>query len=293
MFSTLADLVAPLSEEDFLGRLRERRLTYLPGAGGDKYSELLDWDTLSGVIQSGAYPDRTLRVTRNGQRVPQMFYVENKKPSGPKLSRLMEQGASVIFTPLDPYVPQLQALCDGIKRRVPERIQVSGVATTGTGGALALHYDVYDVVVVQVEGTKRWFVHQSPVVNPFRISAELTPPTELVFDNVLHPGDLLLVPAGYWHRCENGPGRSLHGAVLFEPLSALKALLLLAGRMEEEDAFKRPLIRQGDGQAFAATEEALRARLIALVGELSLADLMAAHQTPAATDGGYLSRRRP
>src|SRR4051812_34434647 len=56
--STLAGLVSPLTEAEFLGLLRRRELAYQPGASGDRYASLLGWSALRCMIESGNYPSK-------------------------------------------------------------------------------------------------------------------------------------------------------------------------------------------------------------------------------------------
>ena len=85
------------------------------------------------------------------------------------------------------------------------------IVTTGTGGALKLHRDQQDRVIVQVEGSKRWQIHGPSVSERTPgIAGEFPPKGAPIFDNFLMAGDVLFLPGGYWHKCENGPGRSLH-----------------------------------------------------------------------------------
>ena len=51
--STLADLVSPLTEPEFLGLLRRRQLVYRPGANGGRYAPLLGWPALRRMIEAG------------------------------------------------------------------------------------------------------------------------------------------------------------------------------------------------------------------------------------------------
>src|SRR5689334_9654192 len=67
--STLADLVSPLTEPEFLGLLRRRELAYRPGANGDRYAPLLGWPALRRMIEAGNYPNKRpddIRVTKEG-----------------------------------------------------------------------------------------------------------------------------------------------------------------------------------------------------------------------------------
>lgn len=281
--STLAELAAPLSETEFLTRLHERRLTLLRSSGENPFDELISWRVVTDLLES--MPLERIQVTREMTTVPRMLFVEAGRPSLSRISRLLEQGASLILRRLHESVPGLEALRRNIAGRTRDRLRATGVVTTGSGGALRFHYDVPDVVVLQIEGSKRWRIYDQPVVNPVHGMSRHAPSRDrVVFDDVVHAGDRLIVPSGYWHECENAGGRSFHVAVQFEPLSAQRVMEALALQMASEEADRRPLARRAEPLDLAELEEELKALLISKVSRLSLADLLARHQVGQQSD---------
>jgi Cupin superfamily protein len=220
MISSLEDLVAPLTEAEYLEILRAGKLTLRRGLAADRFTPLLDWATLWKVIESDVVPLKKLLVTRKGHDVPAIFYRDQGKLNAAKLASLIPHGISLIATSVDAHVPTLQALCANIQARIGRKINVTAVMTTGDGGAFPMHYDVPDVVVVQVEGAKRWRIYDRPVANPVKGMPRPPKPSGVIFDEVLQPGDFLCLPAGYWHHCDNGSKLSLHLSVLFKSSTA-------------------------------------------------------------------------
>jgi hypothetical protein len=220
MISSLEDLVAPLTEAEYLEILRAGKLTLRRGLAANRFTPLLDWATLWKVIESDVVPLKKLLVTRKAHDVPAIFYRDQGKLNAATLASLIPQGISLIVRSVDTHVPTLQALCANIQARIGKKINVSAVMTTGDGGALPMHYDVPDVVVVQVEGSKRWRIYDQPVANPVKGMPPRPKPSGVIFDEVLRPGDFLCLPAGYWHHCDNGSKLSLHLAVQFKPPTA-------------------------------------------------------------------------
>src|SRR5262249_19368366 len=143
--------------------------------------------------------------------------------------------------------------------------------TSGRGGALKCHFDYEDLVILQIAGTKRWQVFDSPIVNPVPGIGRSPPerPTA-VFDQELRPGDFLFFPAGHWHHCENGPHRSLHVCILFEPPNGRKLMEVLVSELSSDETFRRPLTRHSNSETLAEHETALRARLVDAIQAMSL-----------------------
>jgi ribosomal protein L16 Arg81 hydroxylase len=271
MISDLKSLVHPLGETEFLTLLRERRLTYLPGHRPRGFETLLNWDTLNHLLDSATLPLNSLRVMRESISLPTNFYLKHGRVDPAALSKVLDQGISLAFNQLDEHVPALRALCKNLERKTSERVNAAAIMTSGRGGALKHHYDPEDLVILQIVGTKRWQVFDSPVVNPVKDLVK-SPPEHLtpVFDQVLRRGDFLFLPAGYWHHCENGPHRSLHVGILFVPPNGRNLMKALVSELSSDETFRRPLTRHSSSETVAEQETALKARLVDAIQALSL-----------------------
>jgi ribosomal protein L16 Arg81 hydroxylase len=247
--ANLEELVSPLTEDEFLELLRHRKLALLRGTDADRYSSLLSWDALKGIIERGEHSLEHFRVTKEKTVIPSIFYLKDGKLNAAKLEVLLSRGASIIIPRLEQTIPSLAALCDNIKSRLSEQIEVGAIVTTGVGGALELHYDPEDLIILQVEGTKRWQIYGPAVVNPVRaapkelLAKEPPPKRAPIFDEFLGPGDFLFVPGGSWHQCENGPGRSIHLGIFFVPPSIYDAIKAITSQILLEEISRVPLTR--------------------------------------------------
>ena len=271
MISDLKSLVDPLGKSEFLTLLRERKMTFLPGCGSRHFETLLNWETLNHLLDSSTLPLDALRVLRESVSIPTNFYFKQGRVDAAALSKLLDQGVSLIFNRLDEQVPALGVLCKNLTQDTSERISAAAIMTSGRGGALKCHYDPEDLVILQIAGTKRWQVFSPPVVNPVPGLAARSPPEgPPVFDRVLQPGDFLFLPAGHWHHCENGPHRSLHLCILFLPPNGRHLMKALVSQLSSDETFKRPLTRHSSPEALAEHETALKARLVDTIQAISL-----------------------
>ncbi|HTW36888.1 MAG TPA: cupin domain-containing protein [Rhizomicrobium sp.] len=280
---TLEELVAPLSEEDFLSLLRLRELTLLRSTNPNRHKALLNWDMLIGMIDRGEHPKSLVefRLARESVMVPPdqwLVRVGNANKVDPgKIKTFLDDGFSLIITPIDGHVPALAALRDNIRARVSEQIKVGVIVTAGKGGAFKLHYDPEDLIILQVEGSKRWRIYGPPVANPVvgMTSPEPPPETSPIFDEVLEPGDILFVPGGNWHHCENGPRRSLHLGIFFTPPTAWHAVRKLTSQLIAEENFVKPITRLADAGERAALEADVKKRAIELISHFEFKDFLA------------------
>lgn len=280
--STLAELVAPLSEEAFMALLRERKLTFLRGVGADRYSSLMNWTLLVQMIADGQHPPSLaeFRLIKEGQIPPPDRWLK-KKPTGegnmvdvPRFMAFMEHGFSLSVTRINDYAPHLKILTDSIRSTLREQIKVGAIVTTGTGGAFRLHYDPEDLIILQVEGRKRWKIFGPPVINPIVGAPPPAAPPEdtLIFDEILEPGDFLFLPAGNWHRCENESARSLHLGIFFQPPNGLDVIKSITSQLLSDAEMRLPLTRLDDASEISAFEADIKSRAIERISKLDLSE---------------------
>jgi len=241
---------------------------------------LLSWSLLRGMLEQGLYPrDLTqLRLSRTSETVPQDLWF-TKTPEGSKIDvakvdAYLAQGFNLCITYIDENAPPLMALCNDIRARTFEQIKVGVIVTTGKFGAFKLHFDPEDLIILQVEGTKRWKIFGPAVSNPVIGMPHQEPPPEdaPIFDEVLKPGDFLFVPGGNWHRCENGPGRSLHLGFFFQPPTSWHFIKFVMSNLVADEAFRRPLTRLSGGAELAAAEADFKLRAIDAINRLNVRD---------------------
>lgn len=271
--STLEELVAPLTEAEFLAFLRERKLVHLKSANNGCYAQLTGWEALRRLIEQGEYPRRPdyFRVAKESVPAPIERWMVDGKVDAAGLEECLSDGFSVIITHIEQHVPPLGALCQTLSTRLREQTYAGAIITTGAEGAFRLHYDFEDLIILQVEGAKRWQIFGPPVPNPVRGMAKQSAPQGApAFDAVLEPGDLLFVPAGHWHHCQTTSGKSIHLGIFLIPPTGLHVAKALAAELAAEELFRTPLTRVEDPAQLAALEAEFKKRLIDKVSALKL-----------------------
>ena len=281
---TFNELVSPLGEAEFRSILQCRQLTFSRGRDPHRYASLLNWELLIQLIERGDHPRGIdeFRLARESVSVPAARWLARNNVDGSikvdkvKLDEFMNQGFSLVVDHIDRHVPQLASLCSDIKRESGERSYAAVVVSTGTGGAFRLHYDPEDLIIVQAEGTKRWRIFGPPVLKPVIGGPKATPPPEEspILDEVLQPGDFLFVPAGNWHHCQNGPGRSVHLGIFFVAPTSFDFMREMTSKLVAEDMFRMPLSRFGDPTQLSEYEHEVKRRLIDRVNRMSLRDFV-------------------
>ncbi len=105
--------------------------------------------------------------------------------------------------------PAVQALADDFAQIFGAPIDVHLYATASEATSLHWHYDVEDVFVLQLAGSKTWLLRKN-TVNPWPLLEQM--PEDLRFEReqmpvtsyLLEAGGWLYVPNGYWHATKAG-----------------------------------------------------------------------------------------
>jgi hypothetical protein len=129
-----------------------------------------------------------------------------------KMNRAISAGASVVLEGLDILDARIHALCTEIDAQLPcALINCEAFFSQKNNEAYFGHRDSDDVLVIQIEGQKRWRVHQ-PQQRRYRGNSPLTEQQmgPLLEEFVMNPGDILFVRAGVPHRCITENAYSLH-----------------------------------------------------------------------------------
>jgi lysine-specific demethylase/histidyl-hydroxylase NO66 len=283
---TLDSVIRPFTRSQFAEILERRVPLVFPALDPASATSLLSWHQVEGLLTSFAIPPKLVQVTRDGEAVPSPFYCLNGRLHPARLLALLDRGHSIVIKRVEQIYPPAAALKSDIERVIGDRVRVSLVSTTGSGGALARHFDRGDVLAIQLEGAKLWHIYDSPVENPVPASpdVERTADGGTERDVLLRCGDRLLIPSGYWHRCENQQGRSLHLAVVFNPLCAQVLLAAIAKALVADPECRRPeshrLVPADRAAMIAEMKEALLRRIETMSVD-ELADAYLSDNNPA------------
>ncbi|MEU7205525.1 cupin domain-containing protein [Streptomyces sp. NPDC045470] len=220
---TFVSLAERLGRDTFPARVLHRDYRHVPGALSEQESgALCSFDTINDVIATHRLEPPRLRLSAGGEMLaPHRYAVpvvtrrstvwQRTHPA--ELHERLADGASLVVDAIDELHAPIGALAQGLEGWLRTHVQVNAYASWTSTEGFGTHWDDHDVIVVQVAGAKRWRLFGLTRTAPmYRDVAEPEgPPPGPVADLVLHPGDVLYLPRGWWHAVTADQGSaSLH-----------------------------------------------------------------------------------
>ena len=141
-----------------------------------------------------------VRVVADGEPLPETAYTSRVRLGGhdlrdvvdpDELSRLFHDGATIVAQSLHRTEPGVRAFTAQLGDEISHPVQANAYLSPSGSTGLARHADQHDVIVVQLAGSKRWWLGDDEPVD-------------------LHAGDTMYVPAGLEHRASATDTSSLH-----------------------------------------------------------------------------------
>lgn len=184
-------------------------------------------------------------------------------PAG--LARAYAEGATLVLNSLHRLRPPLREFCAQLASELGHPAQVNAYITPPGSRGFGLHHDTHDVFVLQVDGEKRWLVHEPvvPLPLPSQTSAAYAEqhgglPTDSapLLSVVLRPGDALYLPKGYLHAAETTAERSIHLTVGLMTTTWYDVVGDVWKAAERDMAFRHPLPMAAAGGPDAAEDDA-------------------------------------
>jgi hypothetical protein len=186
-----------LEEQVILGHVN------IPSNGQDF---LDDFEEL--LIRSIDSSARHVRLNHNGN--PLMLPNDIEIQHGFCRSRY-EEGASIILNGIDDMCQRYADACSSIDNVYSKRTVASMYLTPKNSRGFDPHFDMDDVIVLQVAGTKKWYFENLAVKSAIRRLANgVTANYEEKDSLILYPGDWCFIPAGYVHHAKSLEDTSLH-----------------------------------------------------------------------------------
>ncbi|MFX1758842.1 JmjC domain-containing protein [Rhodococcus sp. As11] len=190
------------------------------------FSDLFSADAVDELISRRGLRTPFLRVAKDGATLPDSSFTS---PAGvgatiadqlddTKLWRSLADGATLVLHALHRTWEPITQFSTDLSNELGHPVQVNAYITPPQNKGFDHHYDVHDVFVLQIEGNKRWVIHEPVHPAPLRdqpwtdhrsaVTRAARGPA--CIDTVLEPGDCLYLPRGWIHAAEARGEMSVH-----------------------------------------------------------------------------------
>jgi lysine-specific demethylase/histidyl-hydroxylase NO66 len=194
--------------------------------GGAGFTDLLSPAAVDELLSRRGLRTPFLRVAQRGSVLPADRFTGgggagaeiSDQVIDDKVMRLYAEGATLVLQGLHRLWPPLIDYSRRLGVELRRPLQVNAYLTPPGSQGFSTHYDTHDVFVLQVDGTKRWRLHEPVLADPLEKQAwggradevGASAEGEPAMDIVLAPGDALYLPRGWLHSAEAQGSRSLH-----------------------------------------------------------------------------------
>jgi ribosomal protein L16 Arg81 hydroxylase len=294
-------LLGALPAREFVDEYLGRKFAVFPGAAS-RFGELLDWDSLNAILQTTMFTDGSIRLKKAGKDIPpQVFmkeYTKRNRPpmltaiSAKAITAEMRDGATLIVNSIQKMSPAIRALAEDLEVALRARINVNMYASVvNERNCFPCHYDVHDVLVLQVHGRKHWQVFGRRPITPYPHEpfnhTERPPSDQPVWEGLLTQGDAMYLPRGVWHFARPVSDSTIHLSVGIVKPTGFDFLDWMAKQLNPEQFFRQNL---PEFTANAAQQEyllAFKQRVADWLTRPDLFDAFALDYTIAEGEGVY------
>ncbi|MDT0423857.1 MULTISPECIES: cupin domain-containing protein [Streptomyces] len=280
-----------LGREEFAREVWGRLPSLTRGAGD--FSDIFSSAAVDELVSRRGLRTPFLRVAKDGATLPEPSFTA---PGGvgatiadqlddTALWRAFADGATLVLQALHRTWEPVGTFTSRLATELGHPVQANAYVTPPQNQGFDAHYDVHDVFVLQITGTKRWLIHEPVVTAPtreqpwtgHRAAVAGAASGAPVLDTVLEPGDVLYLPRGWLHSAVAQGAVSVHLTLGVHPwtrhaLAAQLAETALAA-LREDPAMRTSLPLGVDGPEGELDE--VRARLVAALTTADPAPLFA------------------
>jgi ribosomal protein L16 Arg81 hydroxylase len=263
----LPQLLAPYPIEQFLIQDWTQKAIHIPG-DAQKFQSLFSWSDLNHLLNYHKLKAPDLRFSMHGNPLPE---TRERRDWSDRL----RQGATLIVNGVHHRVPTVAEMAAHLRHDIGYETHVNLYCSPAQQQGFDCHYDTHDVLILQIDGEKEWFVYRDTVPYPTRTmhSADQPKPQEPPYlQCVLKAGDLLYIPRGHWHYAIACNQLSLHLTVGIECQTGLDWLTWLKTELQKHSAWRQSLPMLTDDRTTAIEQQlvALRQHLIEVLNRPDL-----------------------
>ncbi|WP_404373569.1 cupin domain-containing protein [Kytococcus sedentarius] len=284
---------------DFAGRSWGTTPLHVPATdrAGDTFTDLFSLDAVDDLLTHRGLRTPFLRMAQDGTTLPENRFTRgggtgagaSDQVDEDRVRSLFAGGATIVLQGLHRTWPPIAEFARELGDELGHPVQVNAYITPPQNQGFSAHYDVHDVFVLQVHGTKHWTLHEPVVAHPLRDQpwdtvreavAHRAAQDAPLIDAVLAPGDVLYLPRGTIHAAAAQGEISAHltiGVHTWTPDHVTGAMLdAVRSRLRDQPTVRANLplgARPDDAAVVGPTLEQLRGALHEAIDSLDAEEL--------------------
>lgn len=239
-----------------------RRPLLVAGASGaDGWPDLLTLDGVDELLSVRGLRTPFLRIAKDGQTLAERQFTRGggvgagitDQVADDDVFRRFADGSTIVLQALHRNWPPVIGFAQSLAADLGHPVQVNAYITPPQSQGFSAHYDVHDVFILQLAGTKAWTVHEPVHRWPMRDQswdryADAVAEQaggQPALSAVLAPGDCLYLPRGFLHSAVAQGGVAAHltiGVHTWTELDVTRALLDAAvANLTDDEPSRAPL----------------------------------------------------
>ncbi|WTL50546.1 cupin domain-containing protein [Streptomyces sp. NBC_01497] len=191
-----------------------------------EFSALFSADAVDELVSRRGLRTPFLRVAKDGSALPDSSFTSSAGVGATISDQLDDTavwrefagGATLVLQALQRTWEPVGDFVSALGRELGHPVQANAYITPPQSRGFDAHYDVHDVFVLQIEGSKRWLIHEPVRADPLRdepwtdrrSAVEEAAKGPAFIDTVLEPGDTLYLPRGWLHSAQARGAVSIH-----------------------------------------------------------------------------------
>ncbi len=251
MSLSLADLISPLSTQEFFSEYWEKKPLRLSRGEPGFYGDVLTLSDVDSLLASGHLQYPAIRLVRDGEELDRRSYLETVPWGSSAFADVaipeavfqhFAEGATIILQALHRRWPPLRNLTRSLESELTFRCQTNIYFTPKGSQGFAAHYDTHEVFVLQVSGSKVWRIydapHHLPLGNQKGRDIDIA---QLQEEATLRAGDLLYLPRGFVHEALTADDDSLHITLGLPTVTWQDLIHAVLSQLKEQPALRSSL----------------------------------------------------
>lgn len=272
----------------------EKHFLHLPASSSEDLTSLIDWPAINRILRENRLSAPRMRMSKNGQIVPEGDYMvrrELRRGYGyweiieEKLYNFLRDGATLIIDSIDQLHQPLDDFCFRLEQIFRSPLQVNCYMSWGETRGFDTHWDDHDVMIVQIDGRKNWFVYGETRKYPMHTDLHNRgnkPPDGPLWNQVINKGDILFIPRGHWHHAIAMREPSFHLTFGFASVTGLQLVDWLKEALATSEIIRQDIPFLGADAQKRNHSEALKEEIGRIISETPFEDF----------ENAYLSRQR-